>query len=49
LQPNTTVQVKDDKNVLNVGGFSDSVFTVAKSFVDGGRDHFLQVVEKVSL
>lgn len=49
LQPNTTVQIKDDKDVLNVGGFSDSVFTVAKSFVDGGRDHFRQVIENVSL
>lgn len=49
LQPNTTTQVKDSDRVLNIGGFSDAVFDVINSFVNGGRDHFLDIVNKVKL
>ena len=28
IVPNSSTQVHDDKNVLNVGGFSDSVFEI---------------------
>jgi 60 kDa SS-A/Ro ribonucleoprotein len=34
LAANTTVQSPSRKNVLNIGGFSDEVFTVIKSFID---------------
>jgi 60 kDa SS-A/Ro ribonucleoprotein len=35
LTPNTTVQAPDAKERLNVGGFSDAVFTVIDEFVKG--------------
>lgn len=49
LQPNTSTQVKDDPDVLNIGGFSDSVFDVIASFVSGNKNHFADVIEKVKL
>jgi 60 kDa SS-A/Ro ribonucleoprotein len=49
LQPYDSTQVKDDKDVLNIGGFSDSVFDVIASFVGGNKDHFVDVIEKVKL
>lgn len=49
LQPNTNVQIKDSHRVLNIGGFTDSVFNVVEAFVNGGRDHFLDIVNKTSL
>jgi 60 kDa SS-A/Ro ribonucleoprotein len=44
VTPNTTVQVNTDKNVLNVGGFSDSVFTAISSFLETNTN-FVQVIE----
>lgn len=38
LNPNTTSQVETDKNVLNVGGFSDSVFKVVGEFVSSNKN-----------
>lgn len=49
ITPNTTTQVGDDNRVLNVGGFSDSVYDVINSFVYGGKDHFVDVIKKVKL
>ncbi len=49
LTPNTTTQVPDAKNVLNVGGFSDNVFDVVNAFVSGDKDHFVEVIKKVKL
>lgn len=48
ITPNTTAQVPDDKDVLLIGGFSDSVFTVVKSFVDG-NGKFVDIINGVSL
>jgi 60 kDa SS-A/Ro ribonucleoprotein len=46
LTPNTTVQVVDSKEVLNIGGFSDNVFEVVKNFIDGDKQNFAQVIEE---
>jgi len=41
LTPTSNTQVKDDPNILNVGGFSDAVFTAIASFVESrGRPDF---------
>lgn len=34
LIPNTTIQVKNDPDVLNIGGFSESIFDVIKQFLE---------------
>ena len=49
LQPYTTTQAPDRSDMLNVGGFSDAVFSVVAAFLadDGGR--FVAEVEKVEL
>jgi 60 kDa SS-A/Ro ribonucleoprotein len=49
LQPYTTTQAPDRSDVLNVGGFSDAVFSVVAAFLadDGGR--FVAEVEAVEL
>jgi len=49
LQPYTTTQAPERSDILNVGGFSDAVFSVAASFLadDGGR--FVAEVEKIEL
>lgn len=44
LQPYGTVQVPDDKDVLNIGGFTDSVFDVVANFVNGDSSDFVQVI-----
>jgi 60 kDa SS-A/Ro ribonucleoprotein len=49
ITPNKTTQVPDDKSVLNIGGFSDSVFDVISAFVKGDKDHFVDVVKKTEL
>ena len=49
LQPYTTTQAPERSDILNVGGFSDAVFSVVAAFLadDGGR--FVAEVEKVEL
>ena len=49
LQPYTTTQVSDNKDVLNVGGWSDEVFTVIDNFVKGKGEHFVDVVNAVEV
>ena len=51
LAPNTTVQVKDNKDILNVGGFSDTVFTVCNKFICGlmSPDVWLLEINKINL
>jgi 60 kDa SS-A/Ro ribonucleoprotein len=36
VQPNTTTQFKERKDILNIGGFSDSVFDVINMFINTG-------------
>jgi len=53
LQPYATVQAIDTgrNDVLNIGGFSDSVFDVIAQFAKGElqTDHWVGVIERVSL
>lgn len=50
IQPYGTVQAPDDKSVLNVGGFSDTVWEVLNVFqASGGNDHWTKVIEEVEV
>jgi 60 kDa SS-A/Ro ribonucleoprotein len=49
LQPYTTTQAPERRDVLNVGGFSDAVFAVVAGFLSGGADRFLAEVEAIDL
>lgn len=51
LVPNTTAQAPDRQDILNVGGFSDSVFDLVASFAagEGGSDHWIREIEKQTL
>lgn len=51
LQPYGSTQVKDRADVLNVGGFSDSVFDVVSLFARGNLDaaHWVGAIESVSI
>jgi 60 kDa SS-A/Ro ribonucleoprotein len=51
IQPNTTLQAIDRKDILNVGGFSDAVFEVVAAFAQGrlGPDYWVQEIEKIRL
>ena len=44
-----TVQVGDTPNVLNIPGFSDSVFDVVSRFVNEDSAHFTKVINEVEL
>jgi 60 kDa SS-A/Ro ribonucleoprotein len=49
LQPYGSVQAPDRADILNVGGFSDAVFTVVASFVDGRPERFVAEVEAMEV
>ena len=51
LQPYASTQVAERADVLNVGGFSDSVFELISLFAKGelGSDHFVGAIESVTL
>ncbi|MCC6756112.1 MAG: hypothetical protein IT199_07060 [Solirubrobacterales bacterium] len=51
IQPYASTQVSTDKDVLNIGGFSDKVFDVVARFVKGETtgDHWVNVINEVSL
>jgi 60 kDa SS-A/Ro ribonucleoprotein len=49
VQPYGSTQVQDDKDVLNIGGFSDEVFSVIARFAHGDSAHFVDVVNSVEL
>jgi 60 kDa SS-A/Ro ribonucleoprotein len=51
LVPNTTTQAPDRADILNIGGFSDTVFKVIASFASNGGDtgHWLREIEKQTL
>ena len=51
LLPYGTTQAMERGDILNVGGFSDEVFTVIDNFVNGryGREHWLEEIESVTL
>jgi 60 kDa SS-A/Ro ribonucleoprotein len=51
LQPYGTTQAKERADVLNVGGFSDQVFTLVSAFAKGelSEDHWVAAINAVSL
>ncbi len=51
IQPYTTTQTAERRDIMNVGGFSDAVFTMMALFAEGktGAEHWVGEIEKVSL
>jgi 60 kDa SS-A/Ro ribonucleoprotein len=51
LTPRNNSQIQCQKDVLQVGGFSDQVFDVMSSFLQHGHetDHWVNLIEKVEL
>lgn len=49
IQPYGSTQVSDSKDVLNIGGFSDTVWDVISNFVNGSQDHFVDIINKVEI
>ena len=51
IQPFGTTQAAERRDIMNVGGFSDAVFTMMASFAEGktGSAHWVGEIEKVSL
>jgi 60 kDa SS-A/Ro ribonucleoprotein len=51
IQPYAHTQAKERADILNVGGFSDQVFTLVSEFANGTLDaeHWVGVIEKVEL
>lgn len=51
LAASDTTQVVPDKDVLQLGGFSDTIWEVIKSFVEGmpSADHWVKTIEAVQL
>jgi len=51
LQPNKTTQAMERPDILNIGGFSDSVFEVIAEFAEGrlNSDHWVGKIEEVIL
>jgi 60 kDa SS-A/Ro ribonucleoprotein len=51
LQPGATTQAAERHDILNVGGFSDAVFTLVAAFAEGkaDADHWVGEIEKISL
>jgi 60 kDa SS-A/Ro ribonucleoprotein len=51
LAAGQTTQVPSNKDVLNIGGFSDSIWEVIKNFVEGvpSGDYWVDVIDKIQL
>ena len=51
IQPYGTTQAAERRDILNVGGFSDAVFTTVARFAEGqtGAEHWVGEIEKVAL
>jgi len=51
LQPHGTTQAPDRADILNVGGFSDTVFDVVAQFASGtfGAGHWVDAIEKMEI
>ncbi len=47
IQPNSTTQAPENTDVLNIGGFSDSVFKVVGGFMSGDNDRFVKEIERL--
>jgi 60 kDa SS-A/Ro ribonucleoprotein len=51
IQPYGTVQVKERRDILNIGGFSDQVFELIAEFANGNlnADHWIGMIENYEL
>jgi len=51
LQPNTTTQVAERADVMNIGGFSDAVFETMARFAQGqtSAEHWVSEIDKIAL
>jgi 60 kDa SS-A/Ro ribonucleoprotein len=51
IQPYGTTQAAERRDIMNVGGFSDAVFTTVAQFAEGrtGAEHWVGEIEKISL
>ena len=49
VQPNWTLQAPDRRDILNIGGYGESVFEVASAFLTGDNDRFVRAVESVEI
>jgi 60 kDa SS-A/Ro ribonucleoprotein len=51
IQPYTTTQAKENKDIFNIGGFSDAVFTMINYFAQGKTEagHWVKEIEKIDL
>ncbi len=51
IQPYAHTQAQERRDILNVGGFSDQVFTLVSEFANGGMNdgHWVGVIEKVEI
>ncbi|NJM54283.1 MAG: hypothetical protein HC846_13420 [Blastocatellia bacterium] len=51
IQPNATTQAQERADILNVGGFSDQVFTLISEFAGGtmNAEHWVGVIEGVEV
>jgi 60 kDa SS-A/Ro ribonucleoprotein len=51
IQPYGTTQAAERRDIMNVGGFSDAVFTLMATFAEGktGPEHWVGEIERVSL
>lgn len=51
IQPYATTQAQERADILNVGGFSDQVFTLISEFANGtmNANHWVGVIEKIDI
>ena len=49
VQPHGTVQAPDRSDILNIGGFSDAVFSVVNAFLSDDANRFVADVEAIEL
>jgi 60 kDa SS-A/Ro ribonucleoprotein len=49
IRPNTTTQAPERADVLNIGGFSDAVFSVVSGFLSGDASRFVKEVEAIEV
>lgn len=51
IQPNGSTQAQEDKDILNIGGFSDKVFDTINQFLSGTltNEHWVGIIEAIQL
>jgi 60 kDa SS-A/Ro ribonucleoprotein len=51
IVPGSTTQAKNRKDILNIGGFNDTVFDLLKLFAEstGGEDHWVKLIDSIEV